>query len=437
MLRELTSVPENKRHPYFLQVVLITKAMHEKRKGNNMFRGILFASVIHFGATLFQGKEVCAFSLLGRQSIRVPTRLQLSDDFNSNGRERGDIISHESFEHDYVLHQSECMSSGSAEIQEAYRRCDQTGHPVGDKVMIKFSSNNEAMEREVENTHMVSECHNEDVIINILDHNMHSDASPKDGDAPAMIVMEKGCQDLLSYVNENEDMNGDKLREAVLSIVRSIASIHANGMVWSDAKLSNFVVQENANTVKAIDLESCARLGSQPPKFTPSTCPPEFVDVIQACLDGRPEEGKHEVDFAFDIWSLGSIVFVLATGESFHPENMDIVAITNTLATVQQSSIDSDPRLSQVPPLKRDFILRCLRVNPLERPSIEELLNHPFLVTPNPDSVFHTSDSYNCYGPTTEPRAAFAYQTAGEGMNYDDNHLAAYEKQFNDFKWQQ
>ncbi|KAL3939611.1 MAG: hypothetical protein SGARI_001308 [Bacillariaceae sp.] len=173
--------------------------------------------------------------------------------------------------------------------------------------MVKTSKNVAAMQREIDNTHLIQEQVDEDVIVDILDHNLDRDA---DDGKHAVIVMEKGAQDSLSYLNENydaqtwagvddgntasEDCRNDPLTSSVASqmvydIANSIKAIHAAGLVWTDAKLKNFIVlnesEENdwnndapaSPNVKAIDLESCTQPGKHPIKFTPSTCPPEFL----------------------------------------------------------------------------------------------------------------------------------------------------------------
>lgn len=348
-----------------------------------------------------------------QQGAALKGRCTLLLSTDQHNRQEGDIISDESFDHDYVLleDRSEAMSSGSSELQEAYRKCSKTGDAVGEKVLIKFSDNTEAMEREVENTELISKEQTteeeEDVIIKILDHNLEfepttaaRDKETLEGDSAStetaptkqsMIVMEKASQDLLSYINDkNTDLTGRNLRKAIRSMVRSIASIHASGLVWSDAKLGNFVVdsqepqQANGNTesitVKAIDLESCAPPGSKPPTFTPSYCPPEFVPNLRACLKGQPERPQ-PVQYAFDIWSLGTVVYSMVTGHTFHQHNTDYEAVTEALATIEQEPIDLDPRLNHpdVDPLAKDFILQCLKVDPSERPSMEKLLEHQYL----------------------------------------------------------
>ena len=309
----------------------------------------------------------------------------LSTHVNHQEQNGNILVSDEHLDHDYVVPDTaKTHSSGTAQVHEAFRKCEATGQGVGDNVMIKMSPNVNAMKREVENTERVSEQDDENVIINILDHNIPpgpDDCSPD----TCMIVMEKGCEDLVSYMNENSDMmTGGKLRNTIYSIVSGIDSIHASGLVWCDAKLSNFVVQQNGNIVKAIDLESCVTPGSQPRKFTPSTCPPEFLYIIEACLRGEPESVRHCVDHSFDIWSIGIIAFTLITRQSFFHDNLDPICVVDTLASIDQHAIDYDERLNgdgmQVDLLAKDFILKCLKVNPSERPSTRQLLQHPFLL---------------------------------------------------------
>nr|CAB3451200.1 unnamed protein product [Digitaria exilis] len=41
------------------------------------------------------------------------------------------------------------------------------------------------------------------------------------------------------------------------------------------------------------------------------------------------------------------------------------------------------PVPSSLPPVAREFIQECLRVNPDDRPSADELLEHPFVAPPD------------------------------------------------------
>ena len=196
-------------------------------------------------------------------------------------------------------------------------------------------------------------------------------------------------------------------------------------LAWcgTDAKLKNFVVMSDddngSNTsasspsVKAIDLESCTRPGEHPIKFTPSTCPPEFVPTLKAHVKGSQQIPFHPTEPTFDVWSLGMIAFLLVTKTPYFPKsNVNFEYLTNCLAALRQEDIDNDPRLKRikrshgsdnqddsiidVDPLAKDFIVSCLRVDPTERPTIDDLMNHPFIAANNGkvDAGRNESSSY-------------------------------------------
>lgn len=100
----------------------------------------------------------------------------------------------------------------------------------------------------------------------------------------------------------------------------------------------------------------------------------ESVDVAERTLQ------QFQADYTFDVWSVGTIFFVLAAGQSFHVSNRDLMSTTNMLLEIKQEWVDQDERLVALDDaMERDFILQCLRVNPWERPSVDMLLQRPYL----------------------------------------------------------
>jgi mitogen-activated protein kinase kinase kinase 1 len=230
-------------------------------------------------------------------------------------------------------------------------------------------------------------------------------------DEDAVIVMERGEQDLLAYLNAHYEPGWEStetFRHIVLSIVKSIQAIHKAGLVWTDIKLSNFVVMNSHNqnnnnpypTVKAIDLESCVTPGSRPTKFTASTSPPEMSSVLLYYVvqqDG--EVPSFTMQYAYDVWSLGIVLFTLMTRRPYHhTTNTDFGCIARSLGTIGQEDVDSDPRLEEVNPTARDFVLRCLRIHPDERPTVHHLLQHPYLTSNQNNNNNSNNDNDNNSG---------------------------------------
>ena len=96
---------------------------------------------------------------------------------------------------------------------------------------------------------------------------------------------------------------------------------------------------------------------------------PEVIELKGACP-------------ASDIWSLGCTVIELFTG---HPPYFDQAAITAMFRIVEEEPVlpqDASPELAA-------FLNRCLRKDPRERATAQELLLDPFITRPTESTVSH------------------------------------------------
>ncbi|KAI8997661.1 kinase-like domain-containing protein [Pilobolus umbonatus] len=97
-----------------------------------------------------------------------------------------------------------------------------------------------------------------------------------------------------------------------------------------------------------------------------------------------PEVLTNNYSAKVDIWSLGCTVIEMLTGK--HPW-MDL----NTLAVLYRMGSHEAPEIpTNVSPEAKDFLEKCLQIEPNDRPIASELLNHPF-VRANPDFDFKQS----------------------------------------------
>jgi len=109
-----------------------------------------------------------------------------------------------------------------------------------------------------------------------------------------------------------------------------------------------------------------------PVDYSPEATPPEFA---KAFLAG---DGPYFVlEYNYDMWSYGMLLFELATGKGYF-DGKSPVQITRALNAddieIDISDADIDPKL-------RDLIKSCLQVNPKSRPSIVQVLLHPYFLT--------------------------------------------------------
>lgn len=281
----------------------------------------------------------------------------------------GSVLSDASLHSDYFIDGSALSTSGKAAIHSGYRKCPLTGERCGHPLIIKSSTNIQAVLRELENYRKVS---NNDAFVQIWDSLI-----PKDSQVyfatTAAIVMEKGECDLLDFLRDNGPMEGEKLREAATQVAKCVKVVHDSEMVWTEVKSENFVICSGA--IKGIDLESAVPLGSSVIDFTPKTCPPEFA---LGFLDGRPKQD--EMAFDYDVWSLGTVYYEMATGELFH-DKKHILEVAQIIMDLTQSDLDAFLYRKIADPVFRDLIGACLSLDRSRRPTINEVLNHPFIVS--------------------------------------------------------
>jgi serine/threonine protein kinase len=288
-------------------------------------------------------------------------------------------------------------------------------------LLVKFSDNINALKREVKNYNRVATEETKGLFVEIHDfYNPNEDNPEKQLSSPdysqsmeattqnytdyintdlpkkpdhvlkgqAALVMERGSQDLKSYIKQNGPLQGISLRRAVARTAKTVKAFHAQKLVWTELKSENFVVnvalEEDRfhETIKAIDLESAVKKGKTAIDFTPEAIPPEFAE---AYLYGR--EATVQMQKSFDIFSLGLLWYKMAVGrrfwqdEFFDEETTDLDVIKIAEGMKNRDKLDLT-RLEEMGTVDRDLIQlisSCLQVNPDNRPKIDDLLQHPYI----------------------------------------------------------
>ncbi|KAM3742259.1 hypothetical protein ACB098_07G057200 [Castanea mollissima] len=150
-------------------------------------------------------------------------------------------------------------------------------------------------------------------------------------------------------------------------ILNGLKYLHDKKVIHRDIKCSNILVDANgsvkladfglAKVTKLNDIKSC--------KGTPFWMAPEVVNIKNRFYG-----------LAADIWSLGCTVLEMLTREHpySHLEGMQaLFMIGKGKPPLVPDSLSRDAR---------DFILKCLQVNPNDRPTATQLLDHPFVTRP-------------------------------------------------------
>lgn len=272
----------------------------------------------------------------------------------------------------YLLAGKECRStSGKSKIWSAYKM-DDKGFPKGGALTVKLSANIESIKRESENYQKVTTGRITGQFVKFYEYIV-----PAGTKAPynkmCALVMERGDLDLKAYLKKKGPLTGKLLREAAVASVQCLQAVHSANLVWTDLKTENFVVQDTAKGIvfRGIDLESAMPIRDNPVDYSPEACPPEFADAF---LSGM---GPYFVlEYNYDIWSLGMMLYELNTGRSVF-EGISADKITKTLKTPEYQvdvSLMADEKL-------RDLVALCLKTDPNQRPSLTQVLLHPFFLT--------------------------------------------------------
>ncbi|XP_075774584.1 serine/threonine-protein kinase pim-2 isoform X2 [Pelodiscus sinensis] len=168
-----------------------------------------------------------------------------------------------------------------------------------------------------------------------------------------LLVLERPepCQDLFDYVTERGPLAEGQCRYFFRQVLEAVGHCHARGVAHRDLKDENILVELRSGRLKLIDFGSSALLrDSACTEFdgTRVYSPPEWVGAQQ----------YHALPAA--VWSLGILLHDMACGDVPFQRDEEILA-------AQPSFPDT------------------LSEEPADRPSLEQLLQHPWL---QPDPLY-------------------------------------------------
>uniref|UniRef100_A0A8C5GJQ8 non-specific serine/threonine protein kinase n=1 Tax=Gouania willdenowi TaxID=441366 RepID=A0A8C5GJQ8_GOUWI len=174
-----------------------------------------------------------------------------------------------------------------------------------------------------------------------------------------IIVMERppDTVDGHDYMFKVKHVPEDQVKIIFKQIINAALLMHKNGVFHRDLKLENLLVDRNKGTpeVRVIDF-GCGDFVENEPfrefNGTPDFAPPEVC---------RDETYRAE---ATTVWQIGVMLYMICTRNSF-----------DTLKYMEQDN----KVLGNVSKKCNDFLSRCLAFYPSQRPTLEDLLLHPWL----------------------------------------------------------
>ncbi|CAM9822421.1 unnamed protein product, partial [Discosporangium mesarthrocarpum] len=167
-------------------------------------------------------------------------------------------------------------------------------------------------------------------------------------------------------------------RRYMLQILEATDYLHRHQIIHRDLKLGNLFLDRDWN-IKAGDFGLAAKLAEENERKrticgTPNYIAPEIL------------EGKAGHSYQVDVWSVGVILYTMLVGRPPY-ESRDVKSTYRRILANVYAFPDSVP----IGDSAKNLIGRLLQVKPELRPSLTEILNHPFLRNGGPPLVFGTS----------------------------------------------
>lgn len=170
--------------------------------------------------------------------------------------------------------------------------------------------------------------------------------------------------ELYNYLVQHGRLPADKVQKIFTQLVGAVSYVHQQSCVHRDLKLENILLDKHEN-VKLCDFGFTREYEGKANHLQ------TFCGTI--CYSA-PEmlKGEKYAGEKVDVWSLGVILYALLTGEL--PFDDDDDAVTRNLI------LTAEPKYPEyIPADALTLLKRLLSKRPLLRPSLPEILAHPFL----------------------------------------------------------
>ncbi|KAK7806856.1 hypothetical protein U0070_026748 [Myodes glareolus] len=269
------------------------------------------------------------------------------------------IFEEESFQSQYRVLRT--IGRGSnAKVQLAHHRL--TGTPVAVKVLQKKKKWCHSVMTEV------------DIMMMVSHPNIISLRQVIECEKRIYLVMELAeGQQLYQYIRQTGHLQEDEARGIFRQIISAVSYFHELGIVHRDLKPDNIMLNENGK-VKIIDFG----LGTQvkPGQRLNRHCGAYSFGAPELFL-GKLYDGPK-----IDIWTMGVVLYFMVVGKV--PFNA--VTIPELRRQVVSGKYPVPSNLSEE---LRDLLSRLMTVNPRFRPTVTEVMTHPWLredleASPNP-----------------------------------------------------
>jgi len=252
----------------------------------------------------------------------------------------------------------------------------------GEKFALKVLKDNVKSRREIDLHWRASGCRH---IVNIKDvyENTYN------GQRCLLVVME--CMEggeLFNRIQERTAFNEREAAEIVKDICIAVKFLHDMNIAHRDLKPENLLYtrKDNLGVLKLTDFgfakETLTRDTLQTPCYTPYYVAPEVL-------------GPEKYDKSCDIWSLGVIMYILLCGFPPFYSNHGLPISPGMKKRIRSGQYEfPKPEWTNVSSDAKDLIKGCLKTNPEERHTIDEVIKNKWISQYNavPPTPLLTSD---------------------------------------------